>query len=198
MDNNERGSRKFKILFGILIVLVIILALALILVLKDKNGTKQIANNGVNYEVPAGAKDAKEAIAKTNPIVGNEVMTASGTPAKNDVLPMSPNGPRPTDPINLDLPDGVIRLSIDANGFSPNQFAVEADKPTTLALTSLDEAATHILAFDNPSLSAVYLGVVAKETRAITFKTPAAPGKYPFHCDVPGHAATENGLMIVK
>jgi len=198
--NQAKMKRKLKIGFFVfaLFAIIALTAWAAIVInqqLSDK--TKQIAGNGVNYEVSTSTKDAKTEIAKTNPVVNNEVMTASGVQAKNDVTPMSPSGPRVTDPINTDLPAGVINLTVNSAGFSPNEFTVKANEPATIALTSTDEATTHRLTFDDLSLSAVSIGVIAKETRAITFKAPAA-GKYPFHCGLPGHAAIENGLMIVK
>jgi uncharacterized cupredoxin-like copper-binding protein len=53
--------------------------------------------------------------------------------------------------------------------------------------------------FNDPSLSAVAVGVSPRETRAITFNAPSTPGEYPFVCDVPGHAGRgEVGKMIVE
>jgi len=67
-----------------------------------------------------------------------------------------------------------------------------------VAVSSTD-GYTHVFMFDDPSLSAVAVGVGPKETRAITFNAPAKAGTYSFHCDVPGHTARgEVGAMIVK
>ena len=126
------------------------------------------------------------------------VITPEGKPTENNVIVGSASAPKVTGPISSpsSLPSNVIKLGISAAGFSPKEFTVKAGAATTISLTSTDNS-THILIFADPSLSAVAIGVIAKETRAMTFNAPTKAGNYAFICRVPGHTS-ETGTMIVK
>ena len=138
-------------------------------------------------------------VAGANPIKDDVVVTSVGEVVQNDAEPMAPEAPQQTEALDKEsLPESVIKLGVSAAGFSPSSFEVKAGAPVSLAVSSTDDF-THVFLFDDPSLSAVALGLGPQETRAITFNAPSQAGEYFFHCDVPGHAARgETGKMIVK
>ncbi|MFZ2310496.1 MAG: cupredoxin domain-containing protein [Patescibacteria group bacterium] len=143
---------------------------------------------------------AKTEVVGASPVTPDDVVVApSGQASRNDVIPGSENAPRQTDVITpAELPTNAVKLTVTEKGFSPKEFTVKAGESTTLSLTSGDSQ-THILKFDSASLSAVAIGVETKQTRAITFNAPKAPGEYSFYCMVLGHASRgEVGKMIVK
>lgn len=127
------------------------------------------------------------------------VLNTQGEEAKNDVQPGSPEAPQQSNPITeSEVPASATKISVSAAGFSPSEFSVGAGAAVTLSVTSGDTQ-THIFMFDDPSLSAVAVGIGPGETRAITFNAPTTKGEYVFHCDVPGHSGRgEVGKMIVN
>lgn len=126
------------------------------------------------------------------------VVTKTGTAAKNNVTPGSPEAPQQSAPIAPSQVPSAIKLTVTASGFTPSTITVSAGKAVTLAITSGDTQ-THVFMFDDPSLSAVAVGIGPGETRAITFNAPSSAGTYGFHCDVPGHKARgEVGKMVVQ
>jgi len=126
-----------------------------------------------------------------------EVLTSGNAPVDNTALPGSPDAPKQSRSLSEEeVPETAIKLSVSANGFSPNEFTVNANDVVTFSLTSTDR--THVFKFDDASLRGVAIGVAGDETRAITFKAPAA-GDYTFYCDVPGHRDRgETGVMHVE
>lgn len=215
----EIKDKKLLIILGLVAVIIIITAVALLSgKKKNNNPVNTEAINGIasntaplknEAAVPGEAagtttiavlQGATVAVPGTNPITKTgQVVTLQGVPVKNDVLPLSPGGPMQTEPIAKDsLPAGVIKLDASASGFNPKEFTVKAGQAVTLSLTSTDDY-THILVFNETSLSAVAIGVMSHQTRAITFNAPAKAGEYAFRCDVFGHAARgETGKMIVE
>ncbi|MFA5050723.1 MAG: cupredoxin domain-containing protein [Patescibacteria group bacterium] len=144
----------------------------------------------------------KQNIIKT--IVPGETVLPEGitsTPAETPVAPVE--GSKQVVPnqsgslTKEEVPTELIKLTVSASGFTPNEFSVKAGQVVTLAVTAGDEK-THIFKFDDASLSAIAIGIAEYETRAITFKVPAK-GDYSFSCDVPGHSQRgEKGVMHVK
>jgi len=137
--------------------------------------------------VPSGSKVSTE----------GKVLTDSGEEADNTALAGSPDAPKQSRSLSEDeIPESAVKLSISAEGFSPNEFTVDSGDLVTISVTSLDK--THVFKFDDESLKAVAVGVGGGETRAITFNAPVA-GDYTFFCDVPGHRGRgETGVMHVK
>ncbi len=98
------------------------------------------------------------------------------------------------------IPRGVITLVVSSAGFSPNSFTVNAGADVAVALEASD-AFSHVMMFDDASLSQVVIGASPQGSgaRIIAFKAPAQPGTYVFRCGIPGHADRgEVGRMIVK
>ncbi|MFH1162041.1 MAG: cupredoxin domain-containing protein [Candidatus Jorgensenbacteria bacterium] len=113
--------------------------------------------------------------------------------------PAPPARPQQSSPIAQNqIPTGAIAITVTDSGFSPSRFKVNAGAEATVALTSGDRY-THTLVFDDPALADVAIGVGPRETRAISFYAPDAPGEYAFSCTVPGHGARgEVGTMVVE
>lgn len=146
-------------------------------------------------EAPAGTPAAPQA----SPISGEgEVVTPSGEPVKLNVEPGSPSAPQQSAPLEKkDIPASAVKITMSPSGISPDTFTAQPGQAITLSVTA-DESQTHVFKFDDPSLSAVAVGVGPGETRAISFNAPKA-GEYVFYCDVPGHRGRgETGKMIVK
>lgn len=148
----------------------------------------------------AGVGEAKVVVPGANPITAdNVVITETGQVAQNDAVTMSENAPKQTGFLNKDeLPDGMVKLNIGNGKITPNSFTTNIGSPTTFSITGIDEY-SHVIAFDDPSLSAIAILVGPGQTKAITFQAPATAGTYTFRCASPGHAEKgETGEMIVK
>ena len=208
MNNNL----KTNILLLALICVVAIGVAALLL--KKDDAPAPLANNEGEeiqlnvddtnkQEEPApilSLEGARTEVSGANLITKDDVVvTPEGRPTKNNVAPISENAPRETGSISPEnLPKEVIKINITAAGFDPKEISVKKGEAVSIALTSGDTQ-THILRFNDPNLSAVAIGVSAKETRAITFNAPEKAGEYPFYCRVLGHSGRgETGKMIVR
>lgn len=220
MPNEMPSSNKSKKIFLVLglVIIVIFIAMAWVL-LKPKSVStpnvtddqKTTANQAPGETGPIEPtkittttvpelKDAKVVVPGANPISkDNKVLTMEGKPVKNDALPMAPEAPRQTLPVDVKtLPSEVVKINASSAGFVPNSFTVKKGQPVTLSLTSTD-GYTHVIVFNDASLSAVAMGVAPNETRVISFNAPTTAGKYTFRCTVPGHEARgESGTMIVQ
>ena len=149
----------------------------------------------MEYEDKVSMEDMEEAtvvVHGTSPVVNDREV-------KTDAAPMSPEAPYQSPPSSKDeLPENVIKLKVSADGWNPSEFTVQADSPITIFVSSVDSF-THVFKFEDPSLSAVAIGVSPGETRVITFNASSEPGEYSFRCDIPGHTRRgEVGKMIVN
>jgi plastocyanin len=150
-------------------------------------------------EIP-NIEGAKVVIEGANAITpDNKVVTETGKVTENVVLPMAPTAPKQTGFLDkTELPKGVVNVSVGNNKFSPAEFSTRAGAPTTFSLTGVDDF-SHVIAFDDASLSAIAILVGPGQTKAITFNAPTTPGTYTFSCASPDHASRgERGKMIVK
>ncbi len=223
MENGNNSSFKMSKKTWILIVAALVILVAAILLafnlgqkkaVVEQQAAQQTANqqvttttdnsgNKVESVTPTAIKGAVAQIPGANLVTtDNKVINANGVVAVNNAQPMSPEAPKQTTPMAKDqvakLPNSVIKLTVTAAGWNPNSFTVKAGAPVSVVITSGDSF-THVFAFDDPSLSAVAVGVSPQETRAITFNAPTKAGEYGFLCAVPGHAGRgETGKMIVK
>lgn len=203
------------ILLGVLAVIVIIVAVAVYQGGREQ-GPARPGTPGVGQVTPGegegegtGEVDGEPVqvpdepqnvvvVPGANPITpDNRVLTTSGEETRNDVSGASGLAPQQTMNVSREeLPDSVIKLNVSTDGgFVPAEFTVSAGQPVTISITNLDSNRSHTLAFTDPSMSAVILGAGPSETRAITFKAPAA-GTYDFIDGIPGH--NESGRMIVR
>lgn len=185
---------KVKLIYALVIVIVAVTAAAIVF-------RGNIASKLGLQQTPPVAKTAQGVVLVPggSPVSPNEVVISpTGEPAKLGVDPGSPQAPQQSNPLSIkEIPSSAIRLKVTSSGFSPSRFTVKAGSVVTLAVTSNDSQ-THLFAMDDPSLSALAIGLAPGETRAITFNAPKA-GTYGFHCGVPGHAARgETGKMTVE
>ena len=129
----------------------------------------------------------------------NLVVTNKGERVLNSAPQGSELAPMQTGPISRDaLLPSTIKIDVGNNKFIPSDFFVKAGEPITLALTSIDNS-VHSFVFNDTSLQAVVLGVLSKETKAMTFSAPNKTGEYTFYCAVDGHQDRgEIGKMIVQ
>jgi len=129
------------------------------------------------------------------------VVTSEGKAAKNDVAPMSQEAPQESLPITdkSAVTSDAIDIKISATGIIPKEFTVKAGAATHILVSSGDQY-THLFKFQDPSLSAVAVGIGPGDpTRLMTFNAPSKKGTYQYFCDVPGHIGRgEFGNMIVE
>lgn len=159
-------------------------------------GTTLFTGRPIGIETPEGLVVATG----TSPISAEGiVVTPEGVPVVQSVEPGTENAPKQSIPISKeDIPPQAVELSVSAAGFAPSTFTVPAGRAVTLAVTATDDE-SHLFVFEDPSLSAVVVGVGPGMTRIISFNAPEAPGAYAFRCGVPGHAARgEVGTMVVE
>ncbi|MFZ2310639.1 MAG: cupredoxin domain-containing protein [Patescibacteria group bacterium] len=150
-------------------------------------------------EIP-NIEGAKVVIEGANAITpDNKVVTETGVVTENVVLPMAPTAPKQTGFLDkAELPKGVVNVNVGNDKFSPAEFSTKVGAPTTFSLTGIDDF-SHVIAFDDASLSAIAILVGPGQTKAITFNAPTTAGTYTFSCASPDHAAKgEVGKMIVK
>lgn len=219
--NDSKGLKKPNIkMIAIIVAAIVLIVLVAVIISNSKKSTTGTDNGGTNTQTSeeGTAPEATPAVTSTttasgqvipegahvevagaSPVKDNVVVTQTGTVAKNDVVPMSPEAPQQTAPITKDaVPSSAKKVDVSAAGFSPASFEVKAGSVVTLSVTATDTN-THVFMFDDAALAAVAIGVGPSETRAITFNAPAKAGEYSFRCDVPGHSGRgEVGKMIVK
>ncbi len=128
-----------------------------------------------------------------------EVLTETGSIARNDAAVMSPEAPHQTNfLVEDDLPEESINIEISEDSFSPKSFATSPNTATFISFSSKD-GGVHTITFDDPSLSALAVLVGPNQTKGILFKSPSEPGTYAFRCITPGHAEKgEVGEMVVR
>jgi len=229
MENQENvsvGAKKPKKLMFILAAALLLIIIIVIAVLASKKNQTPTNNQGQNTTENEAAVDngepqdaatpadsaslqeanianlegAKVVIPGANPITtDNKVVTEKGQVTENNAQPMTETAPKQTGFLNKEsIPEGVAGISVGNNKFVPDSFTTNVGAPTTFTLTGVDSY-SHVIAFDDPSLSAIAILVGPGQTKAITFNAPATAGEYTFRCASPGHSeAGEIGKMIVK
>ncbi len=210
----ENKSKKMLILLGVIVVIVLIIVVAALQ--GKKTGTQEPQTNQPadmtgtpdettpSAEAPAPVvnevlKDATIAAPGASAITKDDkVVTLDGKQTVNNVAQTSPLAPSESGPVKKEaLAPSVIKLEVSAAGFSPNSFTVKPGQAVSVSITGVDFA--HALVFEDPSLSAIGIGVYAKETRVISFNAPDKAGSYTFFCNVGNHRSRgEVGTMIVK
>ena len=169
---------------------------------KVPNSVSSVANEPVGTKTDFGTVTQAGIVAATgtSPIASSGIVMAPvGKPAQNNVQPSAPTAPQQSNPIAepSGIPASAIKLEVSAaKGFVPSSFTVSAGNAITIAVTGGDNF-VHVFAFQDPSLSAVAVGVGPNETRAITFNAPTKAGTYKFYSNVPGQT-NEVGVMTVK
>lgn len=218
---NKEGAAipKHLIIFGGLLIVLAIVFVVLIMMqdtpTSENNNSNQVnqqtdntnnTNNSSDNETFDPEEDYIEVVdsidgaiattAGSNLITrdGN-VVNEKGQVVQNNALPMTDEAPRLSQPIdNADaLPEGVVKITADESGFSPNQFTVKSGEPVTISLTA--QGVGSRLVFDSSSLMALEIPVPADYTMAKTFNAPA-PGEYTFYQDMPGRT-NQTGVMVV-
>ncbi len=211
----ENKSKKMLILLGVIVVIVLIIVVAALQSKKTgtqgtPTGQSTMDTTGTTStetpmaEAPAPVvnevlKDAVIAAPGASAITkDNKVVNLEGKQTVNNVAQTSPLAPSESGPVKKEaLAPSVIKLEVSAAGFSPNSFTVKPGQAVSVSITATDFA--HALVFDDPSLSAIGIGVYAKETRVISFNAPEKAGSYAFYCNVGNHRSRgEAGTMIVK
>ncbi len=190
----EIMNYKVKLIYALVIVIVAFAAASV--VFREQIGTRLGLQKTEVTQTPQG----KILVPGTSPVATSGiVMAQTGQPAKLNAIPGSSEAPQQSPSLSAkEIPSSAIKLRVTASGFSPSSFTVKSGSVVTLSVSSGDEQ-THIFAMDDPSLSALAVGIGPSDpTRVIVFNAPKA-GTYGFHCDVPGHAARgETGKMIVN
>jgi plastocyanin len=198
-------NKNNLIWIGAGVIIVVVVAIAYF---TTKNNTAK--NSGLSNAVtqPVGTKTDFGTVTQAGIVAApgasaiastGVVMAPVGKVAQNNVAPSAPSAPQQSNAITnvATIPAAAVKLTVSAaNGFSPNAFTVLAGQPITISVTSADNF-VHVLAFQDPSLSAIAIGVGPNETRAITFNVPTKSGEYKFYSNVPNQT-NEVGVMTVK
>ena len=213
----ENKSKKMLVLLGVIVVIILIIVVAA-LQGKKKAGTGTQINQPAATPAETTPATGPEGGTTTAPVVNeilkdatiaapgasaitkdNKVVTLEGKQTVNNVEQTSPLAPSESGPVKKEnLSDSVIKLGVSAAGFSPNEFTVKPGAAVSVSITATD-AYAHSLVFDDPSLSAIGIGVYSNETRVISFNAPTKAGEYAFYCNVGNHRSRgEAGKMIVK
>jgi len=220
----EKNPKKLLVILGIVVVIAAIVIVAVVQTKKtapntgeqtgeqaapeqaDKPAVENVATTTNDNAIEGvGEKvDLKDAVAvipgSPNMVTkDNKVVTETGVVAANNARPMSEEAPKQTGFLDkASLPEAVVKLEVGNDKFNPSEFTVKAGAPTTFSLTGADSF-SHVIVFDDSSLSAIAILVGPGQTKAITFNAPVKAGTYTFRCDSPGHAdGGETGKMIVK
>jgi plastocyanin len=164
---------------------------------------KQVVGQVVTFTNGEKVEEAVVVAPNSNPISVDtgKVLTHDGLKSANNAASYvgDSDAPLQSDPIRdvSALPSNVIKINANPDSMTPNRIEVRPGQAVALVVTS--GASPIIFKFDDPSLSAVAMGLRPQETREITFNAPSNPGNYLFFSDYPGHrAAGSEGVMIVK
>lgn len=193
-----------------ILLLVVVVALALFYFNRKNNNTKfnffnKPADNNIVIDQSITDTDmvtSSQTNTPTNnkPTVNNPTNNNSAPVKNNEPEPdLRSTTPAPTQSMVMsedNIPDGAIRISGTASGFSPSEFTVSPNQEITLALTVRIDLPV-VLTFYNPKMAPVSIGCGPGETRWVTFKAPSEKGEYTFRNDIIGHI-NETGKMIVK
>jgi len=138
----------------------------------------------------------------SNPISekSGEVLTVDGsTVAKAGTRAGDSNAILQSAPIDSSkLPTDAIKLIMNPTSIIPAEFTVSVGQVVVLSATAA-ASSMDILKFDDPSLSAVAIGLMPHQTLEITFNAPTKPGEYTFYSDFANHRQYGAvGKMIVK
>jgi len=179
-------NKKIIIIVGILIVIAIIY----IIVKSSQQTPINVGNNLQNQgNIPVDNKPAEK---PAEPELENSALGKFNPVAPEQTLPMDEKKVE-----EVSKKENVFNLEISPKGISPKEFTVSAGETISLILTSVNSM--HTVQFEDSSLSNVYLGVLAGETRGVSFVAPAKSGNYVFYCTQPGHRERgEAGAMRVK
>jgi nitrous oxide reductase len=130
-----------------------------------------------------------------------KVITETGKAVENSAEVGSQAAPQQSFPIDpVTLPKSAVKLNVNSSSFSPNEFTVNRGQAVNLAVTNVNAGTSaEIFRFEDPSLTAVVLGVAGGDTLSITFNAPDKAGEYVFYSDMFDHRAQGAvGKMIVK
>ncbi|TSC52166.1 MAG: hypothetical protein LiPW41_377 [Parcubacteria group bacterium LiPW_41] len=176
------------IILGVVVVAVVVLALTGSFSAPQK--TEQTYKPG-NVAAPGASAVSTSGI----------VVTSEGKAARNDAAPMSPEAPQESLPITdtSSVTSDAIDIKVTSTGITPKEFSVRAGAVTHLLVSTGDQY-THLFKFQDPSLSAIAVGIGPGDpARLMTFNAPTTKGTYQYFCDVPGHVGRgESGKMIVN
>ena len=221
---NEKITKSKKMLKPVVIGLAIILVIIAVVILVNKksvvpNGEQDVANNTTANEqvtattttIATTTEDSNLQTDSSDSILFNavtqapgadlvttegKVVSSEGEAVKTDVAYNSPEAPKQTMPVAIEEIPLATQLTLKDGAFSPTEFKVKKGSAVTLSLTGGDDK-SHILAFADKAMQAVYINIRPGETRATTFNAPETAGQYKFFCDFPGHGS-ETGTMIVE
>ncbi len=130
-----------------------------------------------------------------------KVVTSEGVAVDNAARPSSKEAPHESYPITkTEVPTSAIKLDVTSSSFTPKEFTVSAGQTVSLAVSNVNKTTfSEVFRFDDPSLSAVVVGLAKGETKTITFNAPTKAGKYTFYSSMFNHRALGAvGTMTVK
>ena len=131
-----------------------------------------------------------------------KVVTRTGEATTNNVKPGIGNAPSESYPIasTTTLAKSTVKLLVTSSSFTPKEFTVNRGQVVSLAITNVNESTySEVFRFDDPSLSAVAIGLAKGETKLISFNAPDKAGSYVFYSSMFDHRAQgAQGTMIVK
>lgn len=137
----------------------------------------------------------------TNEINTNE--TNKNVPLTSDGGPIQTyptNIPQPQASVPLpkgELPNGVVKMTINEKGFYPKTFSVKEGEQVVLVLENNGKK-SHSFAFKDQLFSPVNISLGPGESRGIQFYA-VRKGEFVFRCDLPGHEDMgEVGTMIIE
>jgi hypothetical protein len=162
---------------------------------------QEITVNRTDVASGTVAEKAVVVAPQSNPISEKtgEVLTRDGTEvAKTGIQAGDANAPLQSAPIDPSkLPASAIKITINPESIVPATFTVSPGQVVVLSVTAA--SSVEVFKFDDPSLSAVAMGLMPRQTLAINFNAPAKLGEYTFYSDFSGHRQTGAvGKMIVK
>lgn len=213
MENNNslKKSERNKFISIILLLSILLIALLIFIFIdrKEPQNNEVIEENNAELDLSRGdyegvnLENNEEVLILApgaSPVTtGGEVLTETGSVARNDVAVMSPEAPHQTNfLVEDDLPEESINIEIREDSFSPKSFTTSPNTATFISFSSKD-GGVHTITFDDPSLSALAVLVGPNQTKGILFKAPSESGTYAFRCITPGHADKgEIGEMVVR
>jgi plastocyanin len=184
-------------------------------VIADQGGLENA--NIINIGAPAEIIDGEEGVStpvKTIQAIeivpggslvdinSGNVIKSDGAKVDNAAPAASQEAPSQSVPLSSEdtLPKSTIKLDVTSNSFTPATFTVKRGQVVTLAIANVNETTfSEIFRFDDPSLSAVVVGIAKGETKSIVFNAPSTAGEYSFYSSMFNHRDLGAvGKMIVQ
>lgn len=162
-------------------------------------GEVDAEGNPIEKVIKAVAAVSGTSLIDTN---SGRVIQDNGEAVNNNAIPGNLDAPQESYVIEDEeqILSSSIKLDVKMDSFSPNTFTVKRGQLVSLVVSNINEAIfSEIFVFEDPSLSAIVIGLAKGDTKSISFNAPSVAGEYVFYSSAFNHRELGAvGKMIVE